>query len=96
MVSKDLNIELMNLDNIIMLIAVVVIFIVILKLIFGPLKKILGFLINSVIGAILLLIVNYFGASFGITVGINLLTAMIAGILGIPGVVLLIIFQKFI
>ena len=51
---------------------------------------------NSVFGAILLMIVNYFGAYFGITIGINLLTALIAGILGIPGVVLMILFQVFV
>lgn len=70
--------------------------VVLLRLIFGSIKKIAGLMINSVLGAILLMIVNYFGAYFGITVGINLLTAIIAGVFGIPGILFLIVFQNFI
>lgn len=84
-----------SLDNIVMVLAVVLLFILILRLIFGSIKKIVGLLINSVLGAVGLLIVNYFGASFGISIGINLFTAIIAGVFGIPGVIFLIIFQLF-
>ena len=52
-------------------------------------------MINGVLGVILLTIFNYFGALFGITIGINLLTALIAGILGVPGVILMVLFQLF-
>ncbi|WP_055072060.1 pro-sigmaK processing inhibitor BofA family protein [Clostridium massiliamazoniense] len=65
------------------------------KIIFGSLKKIIGLVINGVLGVILLTIFNYFGALFGITIGINLLTALIAGILGVPGVILMVLFQLF-
>lgn len=85
----------LNLNNIVMLLAVILLFILVLRLIFGSIKKIVGLLINSVLGAVGLLIVNYFGASFGVTIGINLFTALIAGVFGIPGVIFLIIFQLF-
>lgn len=65
------------------------------KIIFGSLKKIIGLVINGVLGVILLTIFNYFGSLFGITIGINLLTALIAGILGVPGVILMVLFQLF-
>ncbi|MFR5266449.1 pro-sigmaK processing inhibitor BofA family protein [Clostridium sp.] len=65
------------------------------KIIFGSLKKIIGLVINGILGVILLTIFNYFGALFGVTIGINLLTALIAGILGVPGVILMVLFQLF-
>lgn len=65
------------------------------KIIFWSLKKIIGLVINGILGVILLTIFNYFGALFGVTIGINLLTALIAGILGVPGVILMVLFQLF-
>ena len=67
-----------------------------LKLIFSSIKKIVGLMINSVLGVILLMIVNFFGAYVGISVNINLLTAIIVGIFGIPGIIFLVVFQNFI
>lgn len=86
----------LSLDDIVILIIGVLAALLILRLIFGSIRKIIGLVINGLFGAVLLLIVNYFGAYFGITIGINLLTALIAGILGIPGVVLMVLFQIFI
>ena len=91
-----MDIGALSLDDIILLIVGVLVAILFLRLIFGSKGKIIGLVINSVFGAILLMIVNYFGAYFGITIGINLLTALIAGILGIPGVILMILFQVFV
>ncbi|WP_297518693.1 pro-sigmaK processing inhibitor BofA family protein [uncultured Clostridium sp.] len=59
------------------------------KLIKGSIKL----LINGVVGVILLWIVNFVGASFGITIGINIFTALIAGIFGIPGVIVMVVFK---
>lgn len=42
------------------------------------------------------MVVNFFGAYIGIGVNINLLTAIIAGVFGIPGIVFLVVFQNFI
>lgn len=70
----------------------IVILYVVLRLFKLPLKL----LINGIFGVILLYIVNFLGADFGINIGINILTALIAGTLGIPGVIALVIFQLFI
>lgn len=48
-------------------------------------------LLNGILGVVLLYVVNFLGASFGIHIGINIVTALIAGILGIPGVAALVI-----
>lgn len=68
-----------------------VILYVLIKLLKWPIKL----LINGIFGVVLLYIVNFFGATLGFSIGINIVTALIAGILGIPGVIFLIIFQLF-
>ena len=58
-----------------------------------PIKIIFKLIVNGVIGGILLLLFNLIGGIFGLTLVINPLTAIIAGLLGIPGVILLLIIQ---
>lgn len=60
------------------------------KLLLKPLKWILKLLCNALIGALLLIGVNFIGAAFDFAVVINPFTALVAGILGVPGVILLI------
>ena len=52
------------------------------KLLAMPFRLLKKFIVNSVIGAVLLSIVKLLGFS----VTINILTALIAGICGVPGV----------
>lgn len=58
-----------------------------------PVKLLWKLLLNSLIGLILLLAVNYVGAYYAFSLPINIITVIIAGFLGIPGVFLLICFQ---
>lgn len=58
-----------------------------------PFKVLWKFLFNGIIGGIMLFVINMVGGIFGVTVSINLLTALIAGFLGVPGVVLLLVLQ---
>ena len=60
-----------------------------------PIKIIVKMVINGVIGAIVLFIINIFGGLVGITIGINPVTALTAGLLGIPGIILLLFLQYF-
>lgn len=53
------------------------------KLVSLPLRLIWKFITNSIIGALLLCIVKL----FGLHVQINIITALIAGVFGIPGVI---------
>lgn len=58
-----------------------------------PLKWIGKLLINSVIGFVVLMILNLIGESvFGFSIALNILNALIVGVLGVPGVILLVIF----
>ena len=63
------------------------------KLIMKPAALLGKLIINSLIGLVLLLVVNYFGARFGIVLPVNIITILIAGFLGIPGIILLICFK---
>ena len=61
------------------------------KLLKWPLKL----LINGLVGIVLLYITNYIGAYFNFSLVINPVTALIAGFLGVPGIIFLIIFKLF-
>ena len=58
-----------------------------------PLKYVGKLLINAVVGGVLLWVLNIFGSFIGIHIPINPITALTAGLLGVPGVVLLIVLQ---
>ena len=63
------------------------------KILLFPLKKILKLVFNTLIGAAIIYIINLIGASFGFHIGLNIITALVVGILGIPGAILLIILE---
>ncbi|GAF67158.1 pro-sigmaK processing inhibitor BofA family protein [Alkalihalobacillus trypoxylicola] len=70
-----------------------------LLLIGAPLKplRIIGQLsVKFLIGALLLFLVNLIGTSFNFHIPINGITATISGVLGLPGVILLIAVKQFI
>lgn len=61
-----------------------------------PVRIVFKLIYNGLVGGIMLYVVNFVGAYFSFTIGINPITALIAGFLGIPGVILLILFKLFI
>ena len=69
--------------------AVIVAVYVLIKIIASPIKKIFKLLINAVCGLVLLFIANFVGGFFNFTIPVNILTCIIAGAFGIPGVIFL-------
>lgn len=67
-----------------------------LKIISFPIKTIIRLVINAIIGGVLLYIIDMFGASIGFTLDITWWSALLVGIAGIPGVILVAIIQFFI
>ena len=63
---------------------------VIAKLIKLPIELMMKFVSNSVVGAFMLFVGNFFGLGIKITI----LKALFAGICGIPGVILIFIWEK--
>lgn len=58
-----------------------------------PIKVMMKLIINSVIGALCLLALNFAAGPIGLHIPVNLITAAVTGILGVPGVVLLALYQ---
>lgn len=69
--------------------------IIIGKIFIVPIKFVVKLLINSIIGVILLYVINLVGTMWGLHIGINFITAIFVGILGIPGAVLLMVLKIF-
>ena len=61
-----------------------------------PIKKILKFILNSVLGGLTIFIINLVGANFGFHIGLNIFTSVVVGLLGLPGAVCLIIVKLLI
>ena len=66
------------------------------RLLFVPFKLVIRLLFNAAVGGVLLWLVNLIGHQFGLSVPINPITALIAGFLGVPGVVLVVALQYFV
>lgn len=58
------------------------------KVFLWPLKFVLKLVISSLIGGIIIFLINAIGL---LIIPLNILTAVIVGVLGVPGVILLII-----
>ncbi len=58
-----------------------------------PIKIILRLVINSVAGAISILLINWIGAYWSMHISLNVLSAVIVGILGVPGAILLAVYH---
>ena len=56
-----------------------------------PIKKILKLIFNSILGGIIIYVINLIGANFGFHIGLNIVNSVIIGLLGLPGAVCLII-----
>ena len=83
-------------NNILITFVVCIIAIFILGKIFAwPLKGIVKLIGNSIIGGVIIFIINLIGANLNFHVGLNIGTALVVGILGISGAVLLIILTLF-
>lgn len=62
------------------------------KIFLWPLKLIFKLVVSSILGGIMILLINLAAGMFGfVLIPLNLLTALVAGVLGIPGVLLLLI-----
>ena len=58
-----------------------------------PLKKILKLVLNSVIGGVVIFLINLVGANFGFHIGLNFFTSVLVGLMGLPGAVVLVIIK---
>lgn len=64
---------------------------IVFKLFSLPIRWIFKLLINTAAGFVFLFLFNYIGAYIGLSLGINILNALLIGIFGIPGLILLLL-----
>lgn len=70
----------------------------VLLLLFGkvlliPVKVIMKLIVNGLLGALLLFVINAVGQSFGLTLEITTINALVAGFFGLPGVIVLLLLR---
>jgi len=61
-----------------------------------PIRKIIKVGFNSIIGLIIIFIINLIGTSFNFHIGMNFINSTIIGLLGIPGAIMLILLNIFV
>lgn len=61
-----------------------------------PIKKVLKIVFNSILGGVAIYLINLLGASFSFHIGLNFITSIVIGILGLPGAVCLVIIKLLI
>ena len=68
---------------------------VLIRILAAPIKKIFKLLINAVCGFALLFVANFIGGFFDFSIPINIITCIVAGAFGIPGVIFLVVVVYF-
>jgi len=83
-------------DNIYILLAWVAGIIIVLffgKALKVPLKIAMRLLLNSLLGGMVILVINFLGQYINFHISLNFFSALIVGTLGLPGVILLVILK---
>ena len=73
----------------------IVLILVLGRILVFPLKLVLKLVYNGLVGGLALWLVNLIGAPLGFILPITVWTALLVGLLGIPGVALLILYYVF-
>ena len=60
------------------------------RLLLTPMKFVLKLIYNVIIGSIVIIIINLIGRLIGFTLALNMVSALIVGTLGVPGLGLII------
>lgn len=83
----------MDFNSILTFLACIVFLFIFGKIFIIPLKNILKLVLNSILGGFLIFLINVIGTNFNFHIGLNLITSIFVGLLGLPGAGLLIILQ---
>ena len=86
----------MDFSNALVILGCIVVLWIVGKIFSVPLKALFKLIVNSVLGGLLIFIINLIGSAWGFHIGLNVVTAVLVGLLGIPGAILLIILKLII
>ena len=76
-----------------MLAAAIVFIALLVKVLSAPIRWIFKMLLNAVLGFVVLFLFNFFGDYIGLSIPINTVSALVTGIFGVPGVIVLALLQ---
>ena len=82
--------------NIITYIACICFLFIFGRVFISPITKITKLIINSLLGGLLIFLINLIGANFGFHIGLNFLTSILVGLLGLPGAICIVIIKLLI
>jgi len=71
-----------------------ILFTIALFLLARPIKLLLKLTLNSALGCVGIIIFNLASGFLGLSIGVNIVTALTVGILGMPGFALILFLQK--
>ena len=83
----------MDINNTMIIAGCVILIIAIGALFKIPIWKIIKIIINSILGGVLIFVINQIGETWGIHIGLNLVTSIFVGFFGIPGAILLLLIK---
>ena len=63
------------------------------KIFIVPIKTIFKLIINSVLGGLTIFIINLIGSLWKFHIGLNLITSIFVGVLGVPGAIVIVIIK---
>ena len=86
----------MDINNYLVYIASIIFLFIFGRIFLVPLKSIFKLILNSILGGILIYIINIVGILFNFHIGLNIVTSILIGILGVPGAVLLVVVKLLI
>lgn len=82
--------------NVLIIISCICFLFICMRIFVVPIKLMVKLGINSILGIIFILIVNFIGIYFNFHIGINWITILIVRILGVPGEIFIILVKNFI
>lgn len=86
----------MDFNSIIAYIACIFFLFIFGKVFIVPIKTILKLVLNSVLGGLVIFLINFIGSFFNFHIGLNLITSIFVGILGIPGAIVIVVIRLLI
>lgn len=79
--------------KIVLYVAIGIAVLIVMRIFTLPVKWIFKLLLNTVLGFVGLFLVNWLGSYIGISLGINVVNAVVVGTFGIPGLILLLLLR---
>lgn len=80
-------------EKIVLYVAIGIAVLIVMRIFTLPVKWIFKLLLNTVLGFVGLFLVNWIGSYIGISLGINVVNAVVVGTFGIPGLILLLLLR---